>query len=69
MSEAVCTFFFFFFLGLGVHMDDLSKSQMYAVHGVATVGLVALTTTFTYPLDTIKVLSQVLTFFFPHFLF
>ncbi|KAK7260327.1 hypothetical protein RIF29_26288 [Crotalaria pallida] len=40
-------------------MGDLSKNQTFAVHGIAAVGSVALGTAFTYPLDTIKVLTQV----------
>ncbi|XP_057421327.1 mitochondrial arginine transporter BAC2 [Lotus japonicus] len=40
-------------------MDDLSKNQIFAVHGIAGAGSVALATGFTYPLDTIKVLTQV----------
>ncbi|CAL0306123.1 unnamed protein product [Lupinus luteus] len=40
-------------------MDDLSKNQIFAVHGIAAAGSVALATGFTYPLDTIKVLTQV----------
>lgn len=40
-------------------MDDLSKNQIFAVHGIAAAGSVALATTFTYPVDTIKVLTQV----------
>lgn len=49
-------------------MDDLSKNQIFAVHGIAGAGSVALATGFTYPLDTIKVLTQVLPFRTP-FLF
>nr|XP_027191857.1 calcium-binding mitochondrial carrier protein SCaMC-2 isoform X2 [Cicer arietinum] len=38
---------------------ELSKNQIFAVHGVAGAGSVAFATAFTYPLDTIKVLTQV----------
>ncbi|KAJ1402281.1 Mitochondrial substrate/solute carrier [Sesbania bispinosa] len=40
-------------------MDELSKNQIFALHGIAGAGSVALATGFTYPLDTIKVLTQV----------
>ncbi|XP_057746257.1 mitochondrial arginine transporter BAC2 [Arachis stenosperma] len=40
-------------------MDDLSKSQMFVIHGVAAVGSVAFASALTYPLDTMKVLTQV----------
>lgn len=41
-------------------MEELSKNQIFAVHGIAGAGSIALATAFTYPLDTIKVLIQVL---------
>ncbi|RDY13019.1 hypothetical protein CR513_02112, partial [Mucuna pruriens] len=40
-------------------MDELSQKQTIVVHGIAGAGSVALATAFTYPLDTIKVLTQV----------
>ncbi|XP_058731370.1 uncharacterized protein LOC131603129 [Vicia villosa] len=40
-------------------MGELSKNQIFAVHGIAGAGSIALATAFTYPLDTIKVLIQV----------
>ncbi|KAF7842636.1 solute carrier family 25 member 41 [Senna tora] len=40
-------------------MDDLSKNQIFAIHGVAAAGSVAMATALTYPLDTIKVITQV----------
>ncbi|KAI4317386.1 hypothetical protein L6164_025258 [Bauhinia variegata] len=40
-------------------MDNLSKNQIFAAHGIVAAGSVALGTAFTYPLDTIKVLAQV----------
>jgi hypothetical protein len=41
---------------------ELSKNQIFALHGITAAGSIALATAFTYPLDTIKVLTQVLTF-------
>ncbi|KEH31252.1 putative mitochondrial carrier domain-containing protein [Medicago truncatula] len=38
---------------------ELSKNQIFALHGITAAGSIALATTFTYPLDTIKVLTQV----------
>jgi len=43
-------------------MKELSQTQSVVVHGIAGAGSVALATAFTYPLDSIKVLIQVLTF-------
>lgn len=40
-------------------MDDLSKNQIFTAHGIAAAGSVALATALTYPLDTIKVITQV----------
>ncbi|KAJ7968152.1 Mitochondrial substrate carrier family protein [Quillaja saponaria] len=40
-------------------MDQLSKNQIFATHGIAAAGSVILGTAVTYPLDTIKVLIQV----------
>lgn len=40
-------------------MDDLSKNQIFAVHGIAAAGSVAVATALTYPLDTVKVITQV----------
>ncbi|XP_061354932.1 uncharacterized protein LOC133299484 [Gastrolobium bilobum] len=40
-------------------MDELSPNQIVVVHGIASAGSVALATGFTYPLDTLKVLTQV----------
>ncbi|MCI20804.1 solute carrier family 25 member 48-like, partial [Trifolium medium] len=40
-------------------MEDLSRNQIFALHGIAGTGSIALATAFTYPLDTIKVLTQV----------
>ncbi|TKY59531.1 Mitoferrin protein [Spatholobus suberectus] len=40
-------------------MEELSQNQTIVVHGITGAGSVALATGFTYPLDTIKVLTQV----------
>ncbi|KAL0334457.1 UNVERIFIED_CONTAM: hypothetical protein Sangu_1601900 [Sesamum angustifolium] len=40
-------------------MDELLKNKTFAVHAAAAAGSVALGTTITYPLDTLKVLIQV----------
>jgi len=50
-------------------MKELSQNQTIAVHGIAGAGSVAFATAFTYPLDTMKVLIQVLTFSATLFLF
>ncbi|KAI4328160.1 hypothetical protein L6164_020539 [Bauhinia variegata] len=42
-----------------VQIDNLSKNQIFAAHTIVAAGSVALGTAFTYPLDTIKVLTQV----------
>ncbi|KAK4254313.1 hypothetical protein QN277_009713 [Acacia crassicarpa] len=40
-------------------MGDLSRNQTFALHGIAAAGSVAVATALTYPLDTVKVISQV----------
>ncbi|XP_045825025.1 calcium-binding mitochondrial carrier protein Aralar2 isoform X2 [Trifolium pratense] len=40
-------------------MEDLSRNQIFALHGITGTGSIALATALTYPLDTIKVLTQV----------
>ncbi|CAN1311741.1 hypothetical protein LINPERPRIM_LOCUS28451 [Linum perenne] len=40
-------------------MDELFKNHLFAAHAFAGVGSVALGTAITYPLDTIKVLTQI----------
>lgn len=50
-------------------MKELSENQTIGVHGIAGIGSVAFATAFTYPLDTMKVLIQVLTFSSTLFLF
>jgi hypothetical protein len=47
-------------------MEDLSNNQIFALHGIAGAGSIALATALTYPLDTIKVLTQVIAFSTPH---
>ena len=44
-------------------MEDLLKNKMFATHAIAAASSVTLGTALTYPLDTIKVLVQVLCFF------
>ncbi|KAK7363179.1 hypothetical protein VNO77_05310 [Canavalia gladiata] len=46
-------------LRVDVKMEELSQNQTIIVHGIAGAGSVALATGLTYPLDTIKVLTQV----------
>ncbi|CAI0374381.1 unnamed protein product [Linum tenue] len=46
-------------LGLGYSMDELLKNHLFVTHAIAGAGSVALGTALTYPLDTIKVLTQV----------
>ncbi|KAF5961827.1 hypothetical protein HYC85_003036 [Camellia sinensis] len=41
-------------------MEELMKNQIFATHAIAAAGSVTLGTVLTYPLDTIKVLIQVL---------
>ena len=44
-------------------MEDLLKNKMFATHAIAAASSVTLGTALTYPLDTIKVLVQVLCLF------
>ncbi len=44
-------------------MEDLLKNQLFATHAIAATTSVTLGTALTYPLDTIKVLVQVLCLF------
>ncbi|KAK7319386.1 hypothetical protein RJT34_04107 [Clitoria ternatea] len=49
----------FLALAIYVKMEELSQYHTIVVHVIAGAGSVALATAFTYPLDTIKVLTQV----------
>ncbi len=43
-------------------MEELLNNKIFAMHALAGVGSVALGTAVTYPLDTVKVIIQVLFF-------
>ena len=54
--DGICFFLMF-------QMEDLLKNQLFATHAIAATTSVTLGTALTYPLDTIKVLVQVLCLF------